>query len=54
MDKKTKKRLSVLRDRAQRLRQQIAAEKKQTDEPELIAQLEKELSDLLQEIEKTR
>lgn len=51
MDKKSKKRLALLQEKAQRLRQQISAEKKQPDEPGTLVQYEKELSELLNEID---
>jgi len=51
MDKKSKKRLALLQEKVQRLRQQISAEKKQPDEPETLVHYEKDLSELLKEIE---
>jgi seryl-tRNA synthetase len=54
MDKKAKKRLEVLRQRTQKLQQQIAGAKKQTDEPGEIERLENELNEVKTEIEKLK
>lgn len=40
MDRKTKKRIEVLSQRLQKLRQQLAGAKCQTDEPDEVAQLQ--------------
>ena len=51
IDKKTKKQLSLLRERTQKLSQQIAAEKKQTDDPRHLLEMQNQLKRLNQEIE---
>lgn len=52
MDKKAKKKIDVLRQRAQKLRQQLAGAKKQDDEPGEVERLEKEIADIGAEVEK--
>ena len=54
MDKKAKKRIDLLQTRLQKLRLQLAGAKKQMDEPEDVALLEKELADVTAELEKLR
>ncbi len=54
MDKKAKKRIDLLQTRLQKLRLQLAGAKKQMDEPEDVAQIEKELADVTAELEKLR
>ena len=54
MDKKTKKRLDVLRQRAQKLQQQISGAKQQNDEPEQLQKLEQELADVKAEVERLK
>ncbi len=54
MDKKAKKRVAVLRDRIQKLRQQLAGAKQQDDEPGEVERLEKEIADSASEIEKLK
>ena len=54
MDKKAKKRLEVLRKRQEKLRQQIAGARDQMDDPEELAGLEKEMADVLGEIERLK
>ncbi len=54
MDKKAKKKLEVLRKKSQNLQQQIAGAKQQTDEPDEVEKLEKELADIKAEIEKLK
>ena len=44
MDKKAKKRIDVLQQKLQKLRQQLAGAKQQPDEPGDIARLEKEIA----------
>jgi len=44
MDKKAKKRIEVLQPKLQKLRQLLAAAKKQPDEPEDIKRLESEIA----------
>ena len=50
MDKKAKKRIGVLNQRVQKLRQQLSGAKKQPDEPEEIPRLEREIDDAVAEI----
>ncbi|HEX4131259.1 MAG TPA: hypothetical protein VHZ24_14560 [Pirellulales bacterium] len=54
MDKKAKKRIDLLQQRLQKLRQQLAGARKQMDEPEDVARLEKEISDVNAELEKLK
>lgn len=54
MDKKVKKRLDLLHTRMQKLRLQLAGAKKQMDEPEEVARIERELADATAEIEKLK
>lgn len=54
MDKKAKKRLEVLQQRVQKLRLQLAGAKKQMDEPDDVARLEREVADAQAEIEKLK
>ena len=51
MDKKVKKRIGVIHQRLQKLRQQLAGAKKQVDDPDEPARLEKEISALETELE---
>ena len=51
MDKKAKKRIEVLQVRAQKLRLQLSGAKQQTDEPEEVARLEKELATVNSELQ---
>lgn len=44
MDKKAKKRWDVLTQKLQKLRQQVAGARKQNDDPQELAQLEKEVA----------
>jgi len=44
VDKKAKKRIEVLQTRAQKLRLQLSGAKQQTDEPDEVVRLEKELA----------
>ncbi|WP_166822906.1 hypothetical protein [Thalassoroseus pseudoceratinae] len=50
MDKKTKKKIGLLRDRVQTLRRQLSGAKKQNDDPAEVTRLENELETLEQEI----
>ena len=43
MDKKTKKRITVLRERLQKLQKMLAGAKQQTDEPDEIRLLEEQI-----------
>ncbi len=54
MDKKTKKKLEVLRSRVQTLRNQLAGAKKQQDDPLEVQRLEKEIADAEAEIERLK
>lgn len=54
MDKKTKKKIDVLRKRLQKLKQQVAGAKQQNDEPDEIKRLEAEILQADSEIEKLR
>lgn len=54
MDKKIKKKLDVLRQRAQKLRQQIAGAKAQRDDEAELAKLQNELQDVEAEMEKLK
>lgn len=54
MDKKAKKKLSLLRQKLQKLQQQLAGAKKQDDTPGEIARLEQEAADLESEITKLK
>jgi hypothetical protein len=46
MDKKAKKRIDLLNQRLQKLRQQLAGARKQPDEPGDIRRLEQEIAEL--------
>jgi hypothetical protein len=50
MDKKTKKRLEVLRQRVEKTQKLLAAAREQTDEPDEIEDLEKQISQYQAEI----
>ena len=54
MDKKTKKRLEILRQRLQKLRLQLAGVKQQQDEPDEVERLELEISTLEAEAEQLK
>lgn len=54
MDKKTKKRLEVLRQKIEKTQKLIAAAKQQTDEPDEIVKLEEQLAQLKAEVESLR
>lgn len=54
MDKKTKKKLEVLRRRLQTLRQQLAGAKQQQDEPDEVERLEKQIATMEAEVEKLK
>lgn len=43
MDKKTQKRVTILRQHLQQLQQRLAGAKKQNDEPDELAQIEREV-----------
>ena len=50
MDKKTKKRLEVLRQKVEKTQKLIAAARQQTDDPDEVAQLENQITELKAEI----
>lgn len=54
MDKKAKKRLDVIHQRLQLLRQQLAGAKRQDDEPGEVQRLQKEITTLEAEAEKLK
>ena len=54
MDKKAKKRMDVLRQRREKVQQQLAGAKKQDDEPGEVERLTGELSEIEAEIEKLK
>jgi DNA-binding FrmR family transcriptional regulator len=54
MDKKAKKKQDVLRQRVQKLQQQLAGARKQMDDPEEVRRLEQELSAASGELEKIK
>ncbi len=54
MDKKAKKRIEVLRQRAQKLQMQVAGAKKQLDDPEELKRGEAELAAVLAELNKLK
>jgi DNA-binding FrmR family transcriptional regulator len=54
MDKKAKKRIDVLRQRAQKLQQQVAGARKQLDDPAELKRLETELATVHAELEKLK
>jgi len=54
MDKKAKKRIDLLQQRLQKLRQQLAGAKKQMDDPDDVRRLEREINDVGAELEKLK
>ena len=54
MDKKTKKRLEVLRKKLDKTRVILNCAKEQTDEPDEVVKLEQEIESLTAEIEKLK
>jgi hypothetical protein len=50
MDKKTKKRLEIVRKKIEKSQLLLAAAKLQTDEPDEIEQIEKQIADLKAEV----
>lgn len=54
MDKKDKKRLDVIHQRLQKLRQQLSGARRQDDEPGEVQRLEKEIATLEAEAKKLR
>jgi archaellum component FlaC len=54
MDKKAKKRIDLLNQRLQKLRQQLAGARKQMDDPADVKRLEREIEDVNSELEKLK
>ena len=54
MDKKSKKRLEVLRQKVEKTQKLIAAAKQQTDDPDEVTQLETQIAEYKAEIEKLK
>jgi cob(I)alamin adenosyltransferase len=54
MDKKAKKKLDVVRQRLQKLQQQLAGARKQMDDPDEVRRLEKELAAAEAEVQKLK
>lgn len=54
MDKKAKKKIDVLRTRLQKLQQQLAGARKQLDDPDEVARLEKDIKAAEAELEKLK
>ncbi len=54
LDKKSKKRLEVLRQRLQKLQLQLAGAKQQEDEPGEVARIEKEIEEVQAEVQKIK
>lgn len=54
MDKKAKKRIDLLNQRLQKLRQQLAGARKQMDDPEDVRKLEREVEAVTSELEKLK
>ena len=54
MDKKTKKKIDVLHQKVQKLKQQLAGAKQQPDEPGEVERLESQIAEAQSQIEKLR
>jgi len=54
MDKKAKKRIDLLQEKLQKLRQQLAGARKQPDDPEDVPKLEREIATTTAELEKLK
>ncbi|MDB2686715.1 hypothetical protein N9Y42_05845 [Mariniblastus sp.] len=54
MDKKAKKRLEVLRQKLQKTEKLLAAAKQQTDEPDEVENIERQIAEIKAEIEKIK
>ncbi|MGD9646822.1 MAG: hypothetical protein AB7U73_13995 [Pirellulales bacterium] len=54
MDKKAKKRIDVLQQKLQKLRQQLAGARKQNDDPDELALLERSVTETESELAKLR
>ena len=54
MDKKAKKRLEILRQKVQKSEKLLAAAKQQTDEPDEVANIERQIAEIKAEIDKIK
>lgn len=54
MDKKAKKKIEVLRNRIQKMEQQLSGARRQDDEPGEITRLESEIASAKEDIEKLK
>ncbi|HWB13727.1 MAG TPA: hypothetical protein VG826_31165 [Pirellulales bacterium] len=54
MDKRSKKRIDLLNQRLQKLRQQLAGARKQMDDPEDVRRLERDIEEVASELEKLK
>ncbi len=54
MDKKAKKKIDVLQQKLQKLRQQLAGAKKQMDDPEEVSRLQKQVAEAEAELAKLK
>ncbi|HET6881948.1 MAG TPA: hypothetical protein VFI31_17410 [Pirellulales bacterium] len=54
MDKKAKKRIDLLNQRLQKLRQQLSGARKQMDDPDDVRRLEREVAEVSAELEKLK
>jgi predicted nucleic acid-binding Zn-ribbon protein len=54
VDKKAKKKIEVLRDRLAKLKQQLSGAKKQMDDPDEVARLEREITQAQTELDKLK
>lgn len=54
MDKKAKKRIDVLQQRLHKLQLQLAGARKQIDEPDEVAALERQVSEVQAELERLK
>jgi hypothetical protein len=54
MDKKAKKRIDLLQQKLQKLRQQLAGAKRQLDEPQEVKRLESDITAIEAELSKLR
>jgi hypothetical protein len=54
MDKRDKKRIDVLNQKLQKLRQQLSGARRQTDEPDEVVRLEKQVVEVEAELQKLK
>lgn len=54
MEKKAKKKVDILQQRLQKLRQQLAGARKQMDEPEEVRALERQVNEIADELERLK